>query len=110
VRVKGDDAAAGVVATPAVNAHAIANQAGRAGRQGLDSPPLVRQPHADVAVVRRLGALEAEKPANLGRDCVTDCVTALGPNLVAVVLGWGTQRLKGASAPPQNYGRRLELI
>jgi len=66
VRVKGDDAAAGVVATPAVDAHAFASQAGRAGRQGLGSPPLARQPHADVAVVRRLGSLEAEQPAHLG--------------------------------------------
>jgi len=57
-----------VVVAPAVDARAIAGQAGRAGRQGLGSPPLVRQSHADVAVVRRLGALKAKQPANL--ECV----------------------------------------
>ena len=66
-RVKGDDAASSVVVAPAVDAQAVASQAGKAGRQGLGSPQLARQPHADVAVARRLGALGAEKPASLER-------------------------------------------
>jgi hypothetical protein len=82
----------GVVVTPAVDAHAVASQAGNAVRQSPSSPPPVRHPHGDVAVAQRLGALGAEKPASLGRvhraqpqaavleEALEIRVIALGPN------------------------------